>query len=135
MQSFSQTKDATEPTRDNVLMAQRNRDRIFLKDWRKHRGLTQEELGFKMAEDGGEPVSNAHISHIESGRKQYTQDMLERFAVALDCAPFDLLIGPPDRLTELRAITALIPTDERHRAAQVLSAFLQRNPVPKDDAA
>lgn len=128
-------KDTWTCPSDTVAMAHRTRQKIFLKEWRKHRRLTQEQLGERVGREFGEAVSNAHISHIETGRQQYTQDMLERLAAALNCAPYDLLIGPPDELEDLRAITALIPKDERARAAHVLSAFLAKIPVRREDAA
>lgn len=132
---YSQCKDIFRWRGDTVVMAQNARRKIFLREWRKHRRLTQEQLGERMGRETGDAVSNAHISHIETGRQQYTQDMLERLADALNCEPYDLLIGPPDRLEELRAITALIPPEERSRAAHVLSAFMARTPVKHEDAA
>ena len=83
----------------------------FIRDWRKHRKLTQEELAERLG------TSNAQISRIETGKNGYTQDFLEACASALSCAPADLLRGPPDDrhelaqmlegLTRLQAIQAL----------------------------
>lgn len=77
-----------------------------------------------MAGPDGSPVSKSHVSGIERGTKQYTQDMLERLAAALDCEPYDLLIGPPGQLDNFRAVAAQIPESERTRAIEVLKAFL-----------
>lgn len=120
---------------DNCRMTQRTRQKIYLKPWRKFRGLTQEQLGFLMAGDDETPVSHAHISHLENGQKQYTQDMLERLAAALDCEPYDLLIGPPGQLDSLHAVAAQIPEAERGRAIEILKAFIPKRPANRQSDA
>lgn len=68
---------------------QRRFRRNFIREWRKHRGLTLEEL----EERSG--VSTSTISNIERGIHGYTSDSLERLAGALDAEPGDLLSRPP----------------------------------------
>lgn len=65
------------------------RRRIFLKEWRKYRGLTQEAL----AERVGSSVSN--VSQLEQGRQGYSQEGLEALAEALQCDPGQLLNVDP----------------------------------------
>ena len=61
----------------------------FIRDWRKHRGLTQQEL----ADAVGWVVSN--VSQLEQGRQGYSQPGLEAVANVLRCEPWQLLAGPP----------------------------------------
>lgn len=73
--------------RDNAGMVERRtHQRWFLKEWRVHRGYTQDRL----AEMVG--LSKPHISLLERGGRQYTQELLEAFAEALRCEPADLIM-------------------------------------------
>jgi DNA-binding Xre family transcriptional regulator len=67
------------------------RRRIFLKEWRKHRGMTQEDL----AEAAGMSVSN--VSQLEQGRQGYSDEGLEKLADALNCTPGQILMVDPTR--------------------------------------
>ncbi len=69
----------------NVQMAHIGRRRWFLREWRKKRGYTQDRL----AEMVG--ISKPYLSQLETGKRQYSQDLLEGLAEALSCAPSDLL--------------------------------------------
>jgi len=53
------------------------RRRIFLKQWREFRGLTQEQLADRV----GWSVGN--VSQLERGLQGYSQEGLEAFAEAL----------------------------------------------------
>src|SRR5437868_6880266 len=68
----------------------RARRRTFFKEWRQHRGLSQEQLADRLA------TSVASISRIESGTQPYTQDVLEALADALRTDPASLLMRNPD---------------------------------------
>lgn len=70
---------------------QPKRRRIFLREWRKYRNLTQEQL----AERVGWAVSN--VSQLEQARQGYSQDGLEALAMALQCDPGQLLNTDPTR--------------------------------------
>lgn len=61
----------------------------FLREWRKHRGLTQEELAERI------DSTKATISRMETGAAPYSQPFLEACADALDCHPADLITSPP----------------------------------------
>lgn len=65
------------------------RSRHFIREWRVHRGLTQERLADRLQ------ISTASLSRIETGRQPYTQDMLEALAAALMCEPADLIMRDP----------------------------------------
>lgn len=68
----------------------RARRRTFFKEWRVHRGLSQEQLADRLE------TSVASISRIESGSQPYTQDVLEALAEALMTDPASLLMRNPD---------------------------------------
>ncbi|MCO5085118.1 MAG: helix-turn-helix domain-containing protein [Mesorhizobium sp.] len=61
----------------------------YIRQWRKHRGLTQEQL----AEAVG--VATATISQIETGKQGFTDTSLYAIAEALHVTAGDLLSGPP----------------------------------------
>jgi DNA-binding Xre family transcriptional regulator len=67
------------------------RRRIFLKEWRKYRGMTQEQL----AEAAGMVVSN--VAQLEQGRQGYSDKGLEALADALRCTPGQILMVDPTR--------------------------------------
>lgn len=56
-----------------------------IKQWRKYRGLTLEELGVKSG------LTGSLISQIELGRSRYSQKSLESMASALECTTGQLL--------------------------------------------
>jgi transcriptional regulator with XRE-family HTH domain len=66
-----------------------DRPKWFLKEWRKHRGYSQERL----AELVG--TSKGYVSDFETGKRRYNQDILEQFALALNTTPADLLRRSP----------------------------------------
>ena len=64
------------------------RTRMFLAEWRQHKGLTQKEL----AELSG--TSHATISALESGDRDFKGAWLDKFSKTFDCHPIDLLAPP-----------------------------------------
>lgn len=62
----------------------------YLKEWRKHLGLTQELLASRL------DTTKGMISRVENFERGYTQETLEALALALGVAPADLLQPPPD---------------------------------------
>lgn len=65
------------------------RPRHFVKEWRKHRGYTQEQLA-EMAD-----VTHGTISQLERGLINYTQPLLEKLAEALVTDPGSLVMRDP----------------------------------------
>jgi transcriptional regulator with XRE-family HTH domain len=66
------------------------RRRTFIRQWREHRGLTQEQLADRLE------TSVASISRLESGTQPYTQDVLEALSEALGADPASLLMRNPN---------------------------------------
>jgi len=61
----------------------------YIKQWRKHRGLTQEQLAERVG------IDKSYLSKIENGQRRYDQPFLETVAEILQCAPADLIIRDP----------------------------------------
>lgn len=67
------------------------RRRIFLKQWREYRGLTQEQLADRV----GWSVGN--VSQLERGLQGYSDEGLALLADALQCTPGQILdVDPTD---------------------------------------
>ncbi len=67
------------------------RRRLFVREWREYRELTQEQL----AERVGQSVSN--ISQLERGLQGYSQEGLEKLADALRCDVGHLFMVDPTK--------------------------------------
>lgn len=61
----------------------------YIKEWRKHRGLTQVQLAERIG------IDKSYLSKIESGARRYDQFFLEAASEALRCEPADLIIRDP----------------------------------------
>lgn len=59
--------------------------RTFLKEWREHRHLTQEQAAERLNMD------RSNLSRVERGEVPYSQALLEAAADAYNCEPWDLL--------------------------------------------
>jgi len=94
-----------------------NKARHYIKAWRKHRRLTQEQL----AERAG--VSTGNISHLENGNQNYTQPMLEAIAEALQCEPADLLMRDPTQPEAIWTIWEKLDQPAKNQAIQILETF------------
>jgi len=79
--------------------------RHFIKEWRKHRRMTQESLAEKAGMTAGA------ISQMENGIINYTQPSLEAIADALGTSTGSLLSGEPQMSRE-----PLSPIDELRSA-------------------
>jgi transcriptional regulator with XRE-family HTH domain len=94
--------------------------RTHLKAWRKHRGLTLEQLAARV------DTTAASISRIENGKQPYTQALLEALALALSCAPADIIMRDPAAHGSLWSIWDQIQAPEREQALRVLETFTKK---------
>lgn len=92
--------------------------RFYLREWRTHRGLTQERLAERVG------ITKQHVSDLERARRQYNQGLLEAFAEALACEPADLLMRDPTAPQAIWSIWDQIPPTERDQALKVLNSFI-----------
>lgn len=96
-------------------------DKVFIREWREHRGLTQQELG-----DALEPQASAGtISAYESGQRNASMDRLRQIASALETTPGRLLDGPPQANVPAEVINIWdhIPVEHREQAKDILKTF------------
>jgi transcriptional regulator with XRE-family HTH domain len=63
--------------------------RHYIREWRKHRGLTQAQLAERIG------IAESYVSKIESGKRRYDQPFLEAAADVLRCEPADLIVRNP----------------------------------------
>jgi transcriptional regulator with XRE-family HTH domain len=63
--------------------------RTFIKQWREHRGLNQEQLAERLE------MTQSHLSMLENGKRGYTQETLEAIAEALQTDVASLLMRNP----------------------------------------
>ncbi len=91
---------------------------FYLKQWREHRGLSQQRLADRLNSSKG------YISDLERGIRRYNQDMLEALADALNCDPADLLIRDPTDPTGIWSIWDQVPDAERPRIVAVIRAMV-----------
>lgn len=63
----------------------------YVKQWRKHRDLTQEQLAERVG------MSPPAISQLENNKQGFTGESLARLAQALGCSPAALLGADPLR--------------------------------------
>lgn len=62
----------------------------FIKQWREHRNLNQEQLAERLE------MTQSHLSMLENGKRGYTQETLEAVAHALQTDVASLLMRNPE---------------------------------------
>lgn len=89
----------------------------FLRDWRKDRGLTLEQLAARIGSTG------ATVSRLERGQQPYSQPLLEALAEALNCQPADLIMRPPGASDRLKSVLDGLSEADQKRALAVIQAL------------
>lgn len=97
----------------------RNRENVghYIREWRKFRGLTLEQLAGRLE------VATSTISQIETGSQGYSQASLEALANALSCEPWQLISVNPNKQGEVVDLMRLINDKNRDQAIRVLRAL------------
>ncbi len=104
-------------TRVKSRLKEPQRRRHFIKEWRKYRGLTQEQL----AERIGVAVST--ISQLETMKQGYSQPTLEAIADALGCEPADLLMRNPTSDDHMWSILESLDPPARNQIIEIAKTF------------
>lgn len=90
----------------------------FFKAWRKHRGLTQEQLASRVE------MSASSVSQLERGVQGFSDAALQAFAEALNCEPGDLLMrDPTSPIWSIFDTLRSLPTDQQQQVAQIIETF------------
>ena len=92
------------------------RPRQFIKQWRKYRGLTQEQLAERIG------IARSYLTKIERGTRRYDQPFLEAAAYALRCDPGDIIMRDPTS-DSIWSIWEQLGPAERLQAIAVLRAI------------
>lgn len=101
----------------------RPRRRTFLREWREHRLLTQEQAAERIG------ITQATLSRIERGLIPYDQDFLEKASFSYQCDPQDLLMRNPLNPDAVWSITDNLKRAspaEQAQAAAVIDALLKK---------
>jgi transcriptional regulator with XRE-family HTH domain len=114
-------RDAALVWPEHVPMRQRHPN--YIREWRKHRGLTLEQLAERLH------MHHSALSKVERGKNPYNQDLLERIADELNCEPVDLLIRNPSDPEAVWSIWDRISPPDRDTARRILEQLAQ----PKKD--
>ncbi|MBZ9894211.1 helix-turn-helix domain-containing protein [Mesorhizobium sp. BR1-1-6] len=93
------------------------RRRHFIKQWRKAKHLTQEELAERIG------VTPGAISQLELGRVNYTQPMLEAIAAEFGIRPGDLLNVDPTREQAIWSIWETLDVPTRNQVIEIAKTF------------
>jgi transcriptional regulator with XRE-family HTH domain len=86
---------------------------FFLKQWRTHRGYSQERLA-EMVQ-----TSKGYISDLERGKRPYNQVLLEALADALQCSPPDLLMRDPTQADGIWSIWDTLSAPEQKQVVEI----------------
>src|SRR3954452_9822188 len=95
------------------------RRRHFIREWRKHRGLTQEQLADRLE------TTKANISRIENLKQGYTQDFLEACADALSTEASSLLMRDPTDPEGIWSIWEQAKPGERRQIVEIAKTLLR----------
>lgn len=101
----------------------RERQRFFLREWIKFRGLTYERLADRL------DTSKGVVSDLVNRRQRFNEDHLWELATALDCEPWELLNRnplepPPTDIETIAETVQRIPLDARQRALEAANSVL-----------
>jgi len=88
-----------------------------IKEWRKYRGLTQEQLAERIG------IARSYLTKIERGSRRYDQPFLEAAAEALRCEPANLINVDPTAPEGFWSILETLTVPERAQAVAVLMAL------------
>lgn len=91
------------------------RPRYYFREWRKHRGLTQETLGERVG------MTPSSISQLETGKQGFTDKTLAALAHALDTDPGSLLMRNPLQEDALWLLIDGLEPAQRQRAVEFIS--------------
>lgn len=101
---------------DNAV-GKKPKHRWFLREWRKFRDLTQEQLAERAS------LSKPYISQLERGDREYNQHLLEHLAEVLSCEPADLIMRDPTQPDPIWSLWETLGPTQRVQAVEVIKAL------------
>lgn len=95
------------------------RRRTFIREWRKFRGLTLEQMAARL------DMTPSHLSMLERGQRSYTQETLEALADALNTDVASLLMRDPSDPEAPWSIWEILKPVQRRQAIRLLRALAE----------
>lgn len=96
----------------------------YLRQWRKFRKLTQEQLAERVG------LTAPSVSQLETGKQGFTDQSLAQYASALKCTPAELLSFDPrraDSFWPLLQAAEKLEGGSRRQAHRVIAAAVLRD--------
>lgn len=90
------------------------RPKYYFKEWRKHRGMTQEDLAAAIG------THSSSISQLETGKQGFSDTTLLAIADALSCTPADLLTRDPSDPEHIFTLWDMLDKREKELALNIL---------------
>jgi transcriptional regulator with XRE-family HTH domain len=91
--------------------------RTFIREWRKHRGLTLERLAERVR------MTPSALSMLERGQRGYSQESLEALAEALMTDPASLLMRNPEENDAIWSIWDNASPGEKRQITEIAKAL------------
>ena len=97
----------------------------YLKEWRKHSGLTQEQVVGRLEafDDTLLPTTAASLSRLENGKQPYSERVLEALADVYNTTPGHLLENNPDKEGEVIDFIARLNAKQRQQVIAFVTAI------------
>ena len=93
--------------------------RTFIREWRKHRGLTLEKVAGRL------DMTPGHISMLERGQRGYTQETLEALASALQTDVASLLMRNPSDPEAIWSIWDQAKPAQRRKIVEIMKTVVR----------
>ena len=97
-----------------------SRPRHFIREWRRHRDMSQEELAAAIG------VTTGSISHLETGKMGFTQATLEALATALNCQPADLIMRNPLDTEAIWSLWESAAPNEKAKIIEMMNIIIEK---------
>jgi transcriptional regulator with XRE-family HTH domain len=95
--------------------------RTFIREWRKHRDLSLEQLGEKLQ------MTASHLSMLERGQRGYTQETLEAIAEAVGTDPASLLVRDPSASDDIWTVWEKASPSQRKLIVDIAQVIVRRD--------
>ena len=89
----------------------------YIREWRKHRGLTQEQLPERIG------IGRSYLTKIERGTRRADVPFVEAAADALRCTVADLMVRDPTDAESIWSLWETLTPPERVQAFAVIKAL------------
>ena len=108
---------ATGPVGNARPMPARRFRKTFIREWRKFRGLTLEQLADRLN------MTPGYLSMLERGQRGYTQDTLENVASAMNTDPASLIMRNPQDTDAIWTLWDRASVAEKRQIVEVAKAL------------